>query len=226
MKINTGIYRRSGCKFVLVGDLIDHYIQTELSPDASWHSLATRIVYRYYLEKWVRPHWGSNPLHSIRTVDAEHWLRTLNAKNGDSLANSTKAKIRNIFSVLFNHAIRNEWLEQGRNPILLVRQSAKRKRTPVVFEIFEIQSLLMQLERQFRLMVILAATTGLRRSELIGLKWCDIDFVGLEISICRSVYQGKIGRCKTEASHQPVPITGRIAADLWIWKESTRYLWT
>jgi hypothetical protein len=31
-------------------------------------------------------------------------------------------------SVLFNHSIRQEWLEQGRNPILLVRQSGKRPR--------------------------------------------------------------------------------------------------
>jgi len=27
-------------------------------------------------------------------------------------------------SVVFNHAIRYEWLEQGKNPILLVRQGA------------------------------------------------------------------------------------------------------
>ena len=32
-------------------------------------------------------------------------------------------------SVLFNHAIRYEWLEQGRNPITLVRQSAQRGET-------------------------------------------------------------------------------------------------
>jgi hypothetical protein len=43
------------------------------------------------------------------------------------MAPSTKAKIRNLMSVLFNRAIRYEWLEQGRNPILLVRQSAKRQ---------------------------------------------------------------------------------------------------
>jgi hypothetical protein len=45
-------------------------------------------------------------------------------KDGSPLAPSTKAKIRNLMSVLFNHAIRQEWLEQGRNPILLVRQTS------------------------------------------------------------------------------------------------------
>src|SRR5664280_2382832 len=50
---------------------------------------------------------------------------------------------RNLFSVLFNHAIRYEWLEQGRNPITLVRQSAKRKSAPEVLEPNEILGLLL-----------------------------------------------------------------------------------
>ena len=160
---------------------------------------------------------------AVRTLDIEHWLRGLQNETGASLADSTKAKIRTIFSVIFNHGIRCEWLEQGKNPVLLVRQSARRKHVPTVLEAHEVQSLLSQLEHQFRLMVMLAVTTGLRRSELFGLQWCDVDFVGLEISICRSVYQGSVGQCKTEASRQPVPITERMAADLWIWKETTQY---
>jgi hypothetical protein len=50
------------------------------------------------------------------------------------MANTTKAKIRNLMSVLFNHAIRYEWLEQGKNPITLVRQSGARQTTPEVLE--------------------------------------------------------------------------------------------
>jgi site-specific recombinase XerD len=46
-------------------------------------------------------------------------------------------------SVLFNHAIRQEWLEQGRNPILLVRQSAKRQRIPAWLEPEELRALLL-----------------------------------------------------------------------------------
>jgi integrase len=109
----------------------------------------------------------------------ETWLRQLRRRDGDELANATKAKIRNVMSVLFNHAIRYEWLEQGSNPITLVRQSAQRRSIPNVLEASKIQSLLAQLENPIRLMVLLDVTTGLRRSELFALKWKDIDFTSL-----------------------------------------------
>jgi integrase len=138
------------------------------------------------------------------------------------MADSTKAKVRNIMSVLFNHAIRCEWLEQGSNPISLVRQSARRRKDPVVLEPKEIQEILAQLEPGARLMVMLAVTAGLRRSELFGLKWADVNFSGMRISIQRSIYLGTIGNCKTETSRKPVPIDERVAADLWLLKEKTR----
>src|SRR5262249_54054438 len=118
----------------------------------------------------------------------------------EAMADSTKAKVHNIFSVLFNHAVRYEWLKQGRNPITLVRQSAKRQSDPVVLESKEIRAILAQLEPCARLMVMLAVTAGLRRSELVGLKWGDISFREMQISIQRSIYLGVIGKCKTETS--------------------------
>ena len=45
-------------------------------------------------------------IRDVRTVAVENWLRQLRRVDGDPLANTTKAKIRNLMSVLFNHAIR------------------------------------------------------------------------------------------------------------------------
>ena len=140
---------------------------------------ATRIVYQQFLKRWIRPQWADVDIRDVRTVAVEHWLRRLQRADGNPLANATKAKIRNLMSVLFNHAIRYEWLEQGKNPITLVRQSAKRMRSPEVLEPLEIQGLLSELKSCFRVMVILDVTTGLRRSELFALKWSDVNFSGL-----------------------------------------------
>src|SRR5215213_3552439 len=91
---------------VFVSDLIDHYLVTELSEQTSWHSHSTRIVYRVFLNRWIRPRWGSINIRDVRTIAVESWLRQLQRKDGEALANSSKAKIRNVMSVLFNHAIR------------------------------------------------------------------------------------------------------------------------
>ena len=208
---------------LLIADLIDHYVHTELSSNADWHSHATRIVYSYFMKKWIQPAWGNMDVVAVRTIAVQNWLRGLQRADGSPLANPTKAKIRNLFSVLFNHAIRYEWLEQGRNPITLVRQSAQRKSTPEILDPDEIQALLTQLDSCFRMMVMLGVTTGLRRSELFALKWQDVNFSDLTIDIQRSIYLGEIGTCKTEASRKPVPLNERVAADLWLWKESSKY---
>jgi hypothetical protein len=155
---------------ISITDLIDHYIEMELAERNDWRSHATRIVYREYLTRWIKPRWSSVNIREVRTVEVERWLRQLQRQDGEALANSTKAKVRNLMSVLFNHAIRYEWLEQGKNPITLVRQSASRQQMPEVLEAYEIQSLLAQLDSPFQVMVLLDVTTGLRRSEPICLE--------------------------------------------------------
>jgi hypothetical protein len=106
-------------------------------------------------------------------------------KGGTEEARASCAKIRNLMSVLFNHGIRYEICE--RNPIQLVRQSAKRKAVPVVLSPMEVQRLLSALALRERTLVLLAFGTGLRMSELFALKWRDVNFHTNEVSIVRSI---------------------------------------
>ena len=103
---------------ILVADLVDHYIQTELSEGIGWHSHATRIVYRQFLTRWIRPHWGKVSIRSVRTIAVEHWLRRLERADGTPLANTTKAKIRNclVCSSIMRYVM-NGW---AREEILLL----------------------------------------------------------------------------------------------------------
>ena len=121
---------------ITVAELCDHFEQRELAKDNTWRSHATKKTYQACLNRWVRPHWQQYDLAEVRTIEVESWLRRL------PLANSSCAKIRNLMSVLFNHACRYELFD--RNPIHLVRQSAKRRRTPTVLIPAEIKALVDQ----------------------------------------------------------------------------------
>ncbi len=161
-----------------MADLVEHYRQKEMSEDSS-KSFSTRTAYDVYLRNWIVPAWGEHSLSNVRTVAVEDWLRTL------PLANGSRAKIRNLMSTVFNHAMRYEWAEK--NPIRLVRQSAKRERTPDVLTAEEIRGLLGKLEGPYYVMAFLAAVTGLRVSELLALKWEDVDFAEGEMSLTRAI---------------------------------------
>jgi integrase len=163
----------------------------------------------------VVPRWGDFRLSDVRTVEVESWLRGL------SLANATKAKVRNVMHSMFAHACRHELLM--RNPISLVRQSAKRTKTPDVLEAEELKELLAELQNPARAVVFLTAGTGLRISEALGLKWSDVDFSSAAINLKRAVVHQHVGEMKTEMSQKPVPMDAALAAVLDYWRAQTWY---
>jgi integrase len=198
-----------------VSDLVSHYRERELDPDTVWKTHSTKVTYEGYLNKWILPRWETYPLVRINAGEVELWLRSL------PLARSSCAKIRNLMSVVFNHGIRHEICD--RNPIQLVRQSAKRKAVPAILSASEVQRLLAVLQIRERTLVLLAFGTGLRMSELFGLKWNDIDFRRNEINVTRSIVFQVVGPCKTEASQKPVPLDSRLEEALKLWREHTKY---
>ncbi len=206
---------RLRAKPLTLAELIDHYRQRELATENEWKTLSTRTTYEGYLRKWIEPRWGASSLSTVRAVEVEMWLGTL------PLARGSRAKIRNLMSVLFNHGRRHGFID--RNPISLVRQSAKRQTAPDVLLPSEINRLLQGLRNRERTLVVLAAGTGLRMSELFGLKWRDIDFAGKQASVLRSIVKQAVGPCKTEASQKPVPLDPHLVRTLRAWRRCARF---
>jgi len=190
--------------------------------DEDRKSYSTQSTYDLYLKNWIIPRWGTYRLSEIKAVEVEKWLKGLCfPKTAIPLARGTKAKIRNIMSALFAHAVRWEWAE--RNPIQSVRQSAKRQRVPDVLSPEEITAILDKLPEPLRTAVELDAFTGLRRGELIGLQWQDVDFGSLVIHVRRSVVQMVDGATKTEASAKDVPLDVDLAESLLRFRQSSVY---
>lgn len=236
---------------ITLNDVIEHFKQKELiDKGENGRAFATRDRYKSYLNRWIVPRWGKEELQAIRTPVVEEWLAELRFDTNwrkkrfktskgraatqtkekvelQNLAPGSKAKIRDIMCVLFNHAIRWGFTEQ--NPISGpvkgsgVRQSSKRQSVPDILEVEELKIILGELALRERVLVLLDMASGLRRGELAGLKWMDFDFVSLDADVRRSIVNQIVGKTKTEASQKRIPIDQFTANDLLDWYEETPY---
>ena len=196
-----------------VSELAAHYRKHELTADKK--AFATIESTSIYLSNHVVPKWGNASLSDVRTVEVEQWLHSL------PYAPATRSKIRNIMSALFNHGIRHEWIH--RNPITKVRASAKRLREPDVLSPAELSALIAELPLREKAMVMLAGSTGLRRSELSALTWRDIDPLLIQVNVLRSCVRNHFGDTKTEASRRPVPLHSSVVECLNEWRKESKH---
>ena len=212
---------------ITMAEAVEHYKLHELADyGRDGKAYSTRSRKTWVLNRWVLPHWGRFELRAIKTIAVEQWLRTLvTTKFGEPkpLAGGTKEKIRDAMSSVFNHAIR--WGFIDRNPITGpvkgsgVRVFGKRERIPDILEVEEMQLLLASLGIREKAMVFVDMPTGLRRGELAGLKWEDVDFSNLHLNVSRSLVDQHVGPVKTEVSRKLMPIDEYVARDLMAWYE-------
>jgi integrase len=211
---------QAGFHRVTVGGLIDRFVKNEL-PRA--RRFQTQAELRTYFEGYIRPQWGDSYLDQVDTMAVMNWLESLRGKKTDkSLAPKTKAHIRGAFYLLYQWALR--WKLVDHNPIQLVRQSSKRLTIPRVLTPQQFQALLAELKDPYRTMVLVAGGTGLRVSEIMGLKWGDVIWQRLEADVRRSVVAGRENATKTEASEKLVPLDPAIATALLKWRCQAHYL--
>lgn len=197
-----------------VRELAEHYMEKELG-EGCGKTVKTRETYAQHIDDYIVPRWGSERISDIKAFRVEDWLKSLDKADG------TKSKMKAVFSVMFQHAMRYGWAE--RNPIREVRQSAKPQREFDVLTDAEAVALLADLPAHARAMAVLAAVTGLRRGELVGLKWADVDFAKGQIHIRRSVVEQEEGEPKTKGSKKPVPMEPALAYCLEQWKLQTKF---
>ncbi len=185
------------------GAVIARYEQEEM-PER--HS--TRISYQSYIENHIKPRWENVPLNGVKPMAVEDWLKGL------ALAPKTKSHICSLMHTIFSCAQRWELTE--RNPLDLVRVKGgtKREKDIHILTTEEFNTLMTHLREPYRTMVLVAGCLGLRVSEIMGLKWEDVDSSNSTVSIRRSVVHGRIGEVKTEYSKDTVPVDSQLAKAL------------
>jgi integrase len=217
VKLRVDINEGAAFAPMTVEQLAIHYLNNEVPPKA----YATREGYKNIINTRVIPRWGNATLSSFKPIEVENWLRGLKRRNGKPASPGTKTKVRNIMSAMFSHAMRYGWAIQ--NPITPVRTSSQRLKDPDLLTPEEFQSLLHELDDRERAMVLLDGSTALRRGEMFGLRWENVDFEEHLVRVTHSIYRSVEGETKTAASHKPVPLPAMVVDELKQWKATSHY---
>jgi len=72
-------------------------------------------------------------------------------------------------------------------------------------------------------MVVLDIATGLRCSELLALKWCDVNWSALTVSIRRAIVDAVVDDVKTKSSKAGLPLDPDLAELLMRWRSITEF---
>jgi len=189
-------------------EILDSTPGAEISPDGM--SYSTVAGYSSYLTKHVEPRWSSVFLTDIRPLQVSEWLKKL------PLSPKTKGHVRALFHMLFERAMLWGLLDLQRNPIELIKLkgTSRRLARPYTITPEKFQELIAILEEPYRTMVTFAICTGLRVSEVLALRWEHIDFAAGVILVQQGVVSGRIGKVKTEASQDEIPIDPAFASVL------------
>ena len=170
----------------------------------------TYRTYEMYTVNHIVPYFKDKKL-MLKDLKALHIERFLTDKHNNGLSARTIKHIKGIISNAMNEARREELIIV--NPVELVRRTPKVEKNTVNALTPEQSKMLLNGFRNTQLFipVMLGLYFGLRRSEIIGLTWNNIDFENNKIIISQTVTQEVGGdefskSTKTDSSRRALPI--------------------
>jgi integrase len=153
------------------------------------------------LLKLVKPHLGELQLRKTRTSDIDRVIKSI--ATSKPLAHTTLRNIKTFLSGAFRYAKRTDLIVD--NPVRdSVTPKGKPKGPTHAYTLEEITKMLEVLPEPSRTVVIVAAFTGLRASEVAALRWEDVE--DDQLQVVRSVWEGHVTDTKTLTSRAPVPL--------------------
>jgi len=156
--------REEGLRF---GDFVDRVWWPRTKPRlaAAW---ALRIE-AWCLNRVLLPRFGSYKLSTLRKDVVEAWAAERVGEVGASSFNKELWTVKNICKCAV------EWGYMKANPAQGVKRMKEPRGRVRYLEVAEREALLREANAALRLYVVAALNTGARRSELIRLRWKDVD---------------------------------------------------
>jgi hypothetical protein len=191
-KLNVAIDRKSsGIPFVderlTVGVWLDHWMAECIRPryDASTgqqiagREPTTHSSYEILVRRHIKPYLGKIRLAKLQTEDVETWQGAL--EQAGSSAETRRAALVRLRTAL-NVAIERDHLT--RNVAEKAHTPRQQRRTYEMPRVQDLRRLLAVIQGDpLEALVYLALGLGLRRAEVLGLRWEDVDFENRIITV-------------------------------------------
>lgn len=153
---------------------------------------------------------GRIPLDSLTARHVDEWYARLRAEN---IGTADKPRYRSDSTVHHFHRVLHGILRQGERWEMVPKVATAKatppkrpKRRPAIPPEGAVRLLLEQASPSVRFAAILAAVTGLRRGELVGLRWTDVEDDGLHVR--RSIVDNKARTVKPPKTESGARVVG------------------
>src|SRR5262245_22574536 len=174
----------------------------------------TRERYGELIEKQIAPHLGTVPLQKLDgpCLDAfyAHLAKAGRLDGKGGLSPQTVRHVHRLLSQILRSAVKAGKLRTS--PMAAVQTVPKVRRADIeVLEGGELAALLRYLKgRPLYVPVLLAAATGMRRSEVLGLKWHDVNLEAAKLQVTQVAelvgWEVSLKESKTEHSRRTITL--------------------
>ena len=173
--------------------------------------------YRNLIEHQIKPFIGDNRLASLTTADMQKFYNKVKRQgranehhlHGKELSNSMVRKVHMVLHQALNVAVRERLIV--RNPTLRTTLPKKTHTEKQVLCDSQLERFMeaIKVDKYWYDFFYLEIMTGMRRGEICGIKWSDIDFNAGTLSIRRTVMNKRgggvsIGDTKTTTSERTI----------------------
>lgn len=191
---------------VLLKDYVHKWLTTYKMHKLKPTSLAT---YEKWLNAHILPAFGERSITSITTDDIQQFLNDRKDMSSKSLT-----MMKNLMGEIFKDAVEDGLIEKdptsSRRLIIPSDKVTEREALPLA-DFKDILGHLSDLPAEERRLLALLMLTGMRRGEVLGLRWEDIDMENNFIHVRRNVThpqtnQPHIGTPKTKSGTRDIPL--------------------
>jgi integrase len=197
---------------------------------------STREGYQSILDRHLKPALGSLRIDSLSVAHVESYIAE---KRRAKLEPRTIGRHLNLLSLVLGAAIRRGLLRQ--NPVALVDRPREPRRRWTILNPAEIarvelafRELVSEAENaaerawreQARTVFLLVIGCGLRRGEVLGLRWSDVDLAdpnGALLRVRETWVRGAVDTPKSEAGERTIALDPVVAEELWQHRRRSRY---